>query len=346
MDPTIDHDAFHYSSLYLLILGSTWLLAQTLSINLLKLAHRRSQTSLSSSHLLLLTTFPSTETTKMQWSPYDVLKIEDISTCVGYAHSQGRRCGNRLSYEKIEGAQNLLNYMSTYALSMDAETHKDLETLAIYLLCSQRHRHQAESLTETWKRQILRLQRARVVQEIQGLKFTVEDITARLEASSLTVPHPALSHDSSRARARDENWAVQAQEHNAGHSNATSSSSRLRFTTIETNGLPPSNLLFGYDGNFSWHDNNRPDPFKGASPSDRRSTPPPSAEVRQAKNGNHQSLPHTEAKTGCPICLDKFESKKDESRCHGCLEKFHESCMREWLKQCEKTRVNTTCPCW
>lgn len=311
----------------------------------------------------------------MQWSPWEVLEINDVSTCAGYAHSQGRRCRNCLSSAKIGEARILLEHMSCYAISSDDVIHERLDVLAPRLLCAQWHEDQAKSLVATWKQRMLRFQRAQAVQKIQDLESTVEAITMRLEMSSLAVPQPHSSHVPVVTRAPNEDRRVRSGErttahsnprassirqrfttahsnHTASsirqrfttaHSNTTASSTRQRFTTVYTNGCEPSVIQYDGNGTLPWS----PESYGRASSSGL--TPKPVVKT-QAPEAKDESRTLEQAGSDCPICFDEFESKVDGevgvSRCHGCLEKFHKSCIKAWIKQCEGTSVNTTCPCW
>ena len=354
------------------------------------------------------------------WNPYQVLELDGISTCVGYAHSQGRRCGNQISFAKTESAEILLDSMSGYPVPSGITTHEYLEELAHYLLCPQRHEDQAESLIETWKRRILRFKRAQVEQEIQNLQDTVDDITAKLEASSLTAPHPPFLRGSPRTRVTGENRPVQSQGYNAVHYSATSSSSAQRSSTVHNDNSRPSitqinttnadrvpnrprynmqssipsvypplisppsatvrqaeqsgvhsvdnhpirhpyNIYSGVSAatmpfifpatvqQFSPHSpliRSQPSMYSRIPSANKPSASPSSTAVRPAKNGSRQSQHLGEAKKDCPICFDGFESMHDLHRCAGCLQEFHQNCNDTWFKQCERTGVNATCPCW
>lgn len=286
---------------------------------------------------------------EVQWSPYKILEIDNTWTCAGYARTQGRRCSNHLSFAKTDAAGMLLNRISHHTISSDEAFYRRLEALVYCLLCSQWHGNQAKSLLETWKRRILTFQRTQAVQKIQSLEITVEDITAKLEASSLTVPQPFSSHRSSEDRVLEENRSAQSQEYNihgALRPSAISSSSSQRFPTVRNGYTLSPGLLLNDSGNPLWRQSKKQVSYKGTTSSDRRTTPPTPARAQQAVNGNSQIHTLKEAKSDCPICFDGFESRHTVSRCHGCLEKFHESCINLWLEQSKETTVHATCPCW
>lgn len=282
----------------------------------------------------------------MQWFPSEVLEIDDISTCAGYAHSQGRRCCTRLSSAKTEAAEILLEQMSRYAISSNEVINRRLESLGRHLLCAQWHENQAGSLVETWKRRILRSRRALMVQEIQDLERTVEDITSRLERSSLTVPHALSSHGPSGTRSLVEDRLVQPQRYNAVHPATLSSSSRQHFTSVYAQGSVSSHLQFDNGSSPLWSRHYSSYLYKGASSSGERSTPSPLATTRQSQTNDNHNQTHSINQPDCRICLDRLESMHNVSRCHGCLEKFHPGCIKAWVERCEEMSVNATCPCW
>ena len=286
----------------------------------------------------------------MEWSSSEVLEIDDISTCAGYAHSQGRQCNNHLSSGKTEAAETFLDHLSRYALSSDDVIQKYLKGLAHCLLCPRWHEDQAESLVETWQRRILRFQRAQAMQKIQDLESRVEDITARLGASTLTVPQPLPLHSPAGTRALDQNRPIKTPRYNqhAIHSHTTDSSSRQRFTTLSADNLIPSTLQFSHDRNPIWSQGHYPELYEGASSSNtnRRLIIPTSALAHRAQDKKDQSQTFKEAQIDCPICFEGYESSQDMSRCRGCLEKFHGSCIEAWLGQCKEASINETCPCW
>ena len=280
----------------------------------------------------------------MQWFAWEVLQIDDIATCASYAHSQGRRCRNPLSYARKEAAEVLLNQLSRYAISCEGLIHESLEVLASYLLCPQRHEDQAESLIETWKRRILRFQRMRAMQEIQDLESTVGDITASLEASSLTAPQLSTSCRPPTNFVFTTNASPQSQECDTAQSASISSSSRQRFTTTYTHEIRSSDVQFVNRNDNLLRSRDRVEKlYKETSSS--QLTPVP-ATSQQAQGSNDQSQTLQEAKSDCPICFEGYQDRDDVSRCHGCLEKFHESCIKAWLEQCKERSVNVTCPCW
>lgn len=247
----------------------------------------------------------------MPWFPYEVLEIDDISACVGYADSRDRRCGNRLSFAKTEAAEILLGRMSCDVSPSTARMNEYLEQLAHYLLCPPWHDGQAPSLIATWKQRVLRFRRTQVVQAIRDLETTMNDITARLEASSLAYPQPAPSYDLSRTRVLEENSPVRP---NAVPHSGASSSSRQRFTTLNSNVSEPSSPQLNANGQHfpqhSMHNSPSSSYWRSIPPTsaavrrplqfnadsnllrhqhniyDRRSTPLPSAAVRQAVQSN------------------------------------------------------------
>ena len=241
-----------------------------------------------------------------------------------------------------DAAEVLLNQISRYAISCEGLIHESLEVLASYLLCPQRHEDLAESLIETWKRRILRFQRMRAMQEIKDLESTIGDITARLEASSLTAPQLSTSYRPPTNFVFTTNASPQSQERDTAQSASTSSSSRQCFTTVYTHEIRSSNVQFvnRNDNLLRSRDNKL---FEETSSSQLA---PLLAIGQQAQGRKGPSQTLQEANSDCRICFKGYEGWDDVSRCHGCLEKFHESCIKAWLEQCKEMSVNVTCPCW
>ena len=257
----------------------------------------------------------------MRLKASEVLQINDTFTCAGYSYSQRRPCNNHLYFFKRELAEYLLNCMTYYEVCCDDGICGCLRELAFSLLCTPRHEDQVEFLVGTWKRRILWFQRAQMVQDIRNLESTVADITMKLGRSSLSVAQHIVLRSPSRTNARDEYRPPQPRGHYIFHSNTTSPS--FRVTTLRADNWEPSDLASDYARNLDGSQYDGSEIYTSTSSSDEASTPPPSAAVRQAPNGNSQSPNPKEAKTHCPICLDAFESGYCVSRCHGCLVRFH-----------------------
>ena len=199
-------------------------------------------------------------------------------------------------------------------------------------------------MIETWKRRILTFLRTQAVREIQELESTVEDLTERLEASRITVSQPSSSHNPPAVTILNTDDTLQPLEHSATLSaTASSTSSGQGFTPVYNGTSRLSNVQYDDDNNLLWSRDRDPWFFEGASSSEQ--TPLP-AVGRQAQDSNEKRKPPPEAKANCPICFDGMGSKDRVSRCHGCLEKFHESCINAWVKQCKEASTNATCPCW
>ena len=195
----------------------------------------------------------------------EVLEIDDITTCAGYAYLEDRRCNTQLSSGKTEAAKTFLDHLSSCALSADDTIHEYLWALARCQLCPQRHQDQAESLVEKWKLRIFRVRTASVVQALRDFQTMENEITARLGASRLSEPQPASSHTSLRTAVLDEHRPIETHEYSPSHSLSIASSSRQRFTTVHTDDLVSSNLQTNRDGSPISFQNSDPQLGKDAS---------------------------------------------------------------------------------
>lgn len=91
-----------------------------------------------------------------QWSPQEVLKIEDIFTCSGWAHSKGRKCYNRIAKENRELATDIMDDMADLDIR-SADFKASLKSLAKPLLCRAYHTKdpdQHKALRKQWGKHI------------------------------------------------------------------------------------------------------------------------------------------------------------------------------------------------
>lgn len=282
----------------------------------------------------------------MQWYPLEALEIVDISTCAGYAHSQGRPCCNRLSSAKRDAAKILLEQMSHYSISSNEAINRHLESLARNLLCAQWHENQAGPIVETWKRRVLSSQRAVMLRAIRDLERSVDDITSQLALSSLTVPHAVPSNDSSGTRSLAEDRIVQPQRYQHVRPVFPNTSSTPYLASVPLHGSGSSNMQSANEHNFLRSQYQVAEVYQGASSSSERSTPLSSTTTRRTQANEDLSQNSKTIQPDCPICLDELECKHNVSRYHGCLEKFHPSCIKAWVEQCKEMSADATCPCW
>lgn len=91
-----------------------------------------------------------------QWDPAEVLQIEDIFTCSGWAHSKGRECYNRIAKENRELATDIMEDMAELDIR-SADFRSSLKSLAKPLLCRAYHVKDPEQHTRVrrqWKQRI------------------------------------------------------------------------------------------------------------------------------------------------------------------------------------------------
>lgn len=205
----------------------------------------------------------------MQRKTSEVLQINDTSSCAGYSYSRRRPCNNHLSSAKTHSAEYLLIHLSPELLHNDVAMDVDLGDLARFLLCTPRHENQVEFLVETWKRRLLWFQREQIVQRIQEWESVVEDMTVRLEQSSLSLVQPHVSHGPSRHNELDEHRPARLREHYAVHPNAASSSTGQSFTALRADNYVSLDLALDNPRNLDGRRYGSPDSYASPALSDK-----------------------------------------------------------------------------
>jgi hypothetical protein len=119
------------------------------------------------------------------WNPRDVLQLDDIHACAGWAYSQHRKCHNPIAKRNRLDANRLVLAMGTLEPN-PVGLEGTLRTLACLLLCRRWHQDQVDELVEEWS------------EKIQGLVTTrAEALRTRQRRSAVNRPE---SGPSSRPR--------------------------------------------------------------------------------------------------------------------------------------------------
>jgi hypothetical protein len=95
----------------------------------------------------------SASSSRHHWNPKEVLRLCNDDRCVGYAHSQGRKCRNPIRYDNVKRFDSLLAELS--AQQPDPELLRaKLQRLAAIGLCLRNHQDQIDRVVEKWARSI------------------------------------------------------------------------------------------------------------------------------------------------------------------------------------------------
>lgn len=284
----------------------------------------------------------------MEWCPCKVLEIAHLSQCAGIAATTGRRCGIRVSARKMEAAENLLDEMSFHPISDEGVMSKLMESLAPHLLCSQWHEDQASRLIERWKVRILNSRKAEVMQEMQASSRELEDITAKLGRASLAGAQPLPTPD----RTATSNPVTLPRERSSAPGDATTRPRESVTLPREGSSAPGaaiprfkvSGISFGCIDDFQIPSPNLGSPTpQYQSRHEKSKAPTPSTD----KAFSRQTSVSPDIKKDCPICLEPAKSDRlSVTRCPGCLEVFHGSCVNLWSRECVTNGGNPTCPFW
>ena len=102
------------------------------------------------------------------WNATNVLRIENLFTCVGHAPSKGRKCRNPIAAANREWASEILSRMESVDV-MTANLKEHLEELAPRILCKRYHQNQAATMVSRWLREVESLKADRMRQRAQAV---------------------------------------------------------------------------------------------------------------------------------------------------------------------------------
>ena len=135
------------------------------------------------------------------WDAAEVLKIQNIFTCVGYAPSKRRKCQNPIAAAKRAWASEILDRVENKDV-VTTSVKRDLEELAPRLLCQRYHQGQASTMVNGWLAKVENLKAERMHQrnEVAALsRMTSEAESTRVRLSrSQAVPISNPSTTSTR----------------------------------------------------------------------------------------------------------------------------------------------------
>lgn len=111
------------------------------------------------------------------WNAAEILKIEDLCTCVGWAPSKGRKCGNRIAAANQRKASNILCRMGSLDVTT-ADVRIHLEELAPRMLCKRYHQDQASEMVSQWMCEVERQQ-----EHVEGMQLRRRQQQAQVTVS-------------------------------------------------------------------------------------------------------------------------------------------------------------------
>jgi hypothetical protein len=128
---------------------------------------------------------PSALSSRHHWDPKKVLQLCNDDRCVGYAHSQGRKCRNPIRYDNVKKFDSLVAELSAHRPDPELLRPK-LQRLAAIGLCLRNHQDQNDRVVENWARSI----RVAFPTPITSIEERIPPIQHRLVESTPVMPTP------------------------------------------------------------------------------------------------------------------------------------------------------------
>jgi hypothetical protein len=145
----------------------------------------------------------------------DVDPQDSRFTCVGYAHTTGKRCQNKVNQSNRQQARLLLQ-MGEERLNSGESLHSLLTELAPRVLCLRRHQNQASSIVPEWSSKVSEFRSRQTQERTVGVSSRRKP---RLTTSSLPDHStPRLGHGSPPPRSENLRGRTSGQSTQSGRS--------------------------------------------------------------------------------------------------------------------------------